>query len=443
MKPGKLQYTSIVKEFSDVGVDFKEIIQDDRLLQNEINDAKLNWESAEEKLRAAEICYKNMPNEESKKMYESIMRETLLARYKLAILRIAELALKKTHDYNSAKKKRENILRLINYRLSCLEGLGVKLSIDPFGRIRLDSQLAVINSFESNGDSITEIRKRIQMLSSQIDEMKKRNNEFLDLINDDYIIIRKEKTSVIGESSQLDLGDSFGDLYHENTLPHDNQIVIVKNIGNDFKLNVSKEKARAVVRRVYDMFNKPKTELASEVTPMLVIEEETKDTDYNKIQQANRINENVTPKNISLEIPSIMVDANQRKADALPNQKNRSSVLTADSLFEEISEPFVSAPLFEDRSDDAVFSDKPKISNDNSVVISPSALNAIRGSQTFGQDKTAAVVSGTTDTQSLEDTMPDIFWMTQEDQSNSEDDEKVLSLDEQVDALFKTRKKVA
>lgn len=120
---GKLEYVSVITEYKGLGLDFVNLLKDEKQLEELLSKAKADRTEANEKLNAAQLCYNNAPSSESKQILDEIRIDGLKIKYRLTMLKILKLLSKNCDNYDDFKEKRENILDLIKYRSEILGAL--------------------------------------------------------------------------------------------------------------------------------------------------------------------------------------------------------------------------------------------------------------------------------------------------------------------------------
>jgi len=266
-----IEYISVSKEYEYFGLKLAELLNDGELLGKTLKEVESKKDEQIELLKTAEICYNNIPSNDNKNLYDSINKETTKVKYEFLLLEIASLLYKVTDEYEKSRNKRIKLEKKINDRAVCLKELGVKFSIDPFKRMRINEQLSVIESLGDNNKNILNIRKKINVVNSDIEKMTEQNNKFLitinkniDLINDDLSISNVD-ISLIEEINDI-----------EEKIIEENQVIGVSVLSDDFMLERVYEKTNGVIRRVNEMINLAEKdayeENSFEIEPQLIIE---------------------------------------------------------------------------------------------------------------------------------------------------------------------------
>ena len=438
---GKLVYTSVITEYEKIGLDFNKLCNDNDYLNKLLNYALEEKKDISDKVKVAEVCYNNMLSSESRQILNEVNTEFLKTKYKVVMLKIVELLVQNNDNYDLFVKKREELLELVKYRLSYMEQLGMKTSIDPFGRTKIQEQLDIVLSFADNSQTINMLRKEISKLNSWVEEMISQNNNYLVTLNDTRDLI--ESSFGIND---IDISTvvSFDELIVKQEVAF-NQVISVRNISS--KLNMSKvyQKTENVIRRVMQMigtYNEEKKEPVSEVVPELVI--------VSSVLGEEKLEEKKSD-DVNLEL-KIIEDNEFLDSDELEEEEKIESKLdTSLEIFETVI-PFSEPSLFTDRRDDdnldkkvddlEVIVQKPELTLYENVL---PELNVDLKVEPIESDE---IIIEEDD--EIEEMMPEAFWSITEDKVEKDNDDSI-SFDEQINALLsieiddtgKVRKKVA
>ena len=412
---GQLIYTSAVSEYKQNGFDLKELLNDQNKLDLEVSKAYKEVDDSQELLDATYICYQNAPNEENRQIYIKNHVEMIVAKYKLSLIEILQLICDKDSYYDLAKNKRYHLLDLIKERRSYMNSLGIKVYIDPFDRIKIKEQLEIINSLGDNSAKISEIRETISYLTGMIEQTSDANKELLLSINSNLEMFR-DNTNVTDIMNNLNISATDEAI---DELPA-NKVVKIFNPSDDFMADRVREKTKGVIRRVNEMFNmhfEEQKEVSTEIPDLLIENVSTPLNDNLFINEGENVfdesdsyqSEAAFPTDVFIpeetQIDEQVYSETNTTDSTIPKQVfddiNHNLEVDDSSLFQEV-EPFTQTQLFDDRSDDGVFTEEIKENN------------------------------------SLDYTMPDAFWTVKDDTSNDKitDVERTPSFDEQINALI-------
>ena len=339
---GQLQYVSVLEEYKKLGYDFKQLLEDTGQLDKLLFMVNNEKNEVEEKLKTAEICFNSVPNLDSKQIVDDIAMECIKTRYRLTMLKILQLLSKNYDNYDLFVEKREKLLDLIKYRRTCMDEFGIRVSIDPFARTKVNEQLDMILSMTDNSKNINKLMKQIASLSEMIEEMISQNNVYMTEINriEDLFI---NKTSI----SDIDISSVYLDLeeYHEEKNIADNQVISVKVAPLNFYLDRAKQKSNSVVQRVNEMVSNVlviEEEKEDVLTPELVIVSHPVEVEDEAMKYSNTIeNDDEVISEVSLETENI--------DDVVSHVYDSDLFMTVD--------PFVETQLFTDRADESLEKD--------------------------------------------------------------------------------------
>lgn len=427
---GKLQYTSVITEYEKIGLDIKGLLDDGVLLESILLEAEKEKEEISEKVKAVEVCYNNILTPDSRQILDEINIEFLKIKYKVAMLKIVELLSKNSNSYDMFITKRENILDLIKYRLSCMEKLGMKNSIDPFGRTKVNEQLNAVLSLTDNSKTINTVRKEISQLSSWTEEMLSQNNNYLITLNDTRKLI--EDNIGLGD---IDISSvvSFEELLVKQQVA-DNQVISLKNVPVKLNMIIVSQKTASVIKRVNQMMNSivvDEKKLEGEIVPELVIVptvvndfEEVNDVDFT-IPVFEPKQEEIEPAEDSDDVLEEELSDTDIFAEefenTLINEDEEQKVETVDFDMFQTVKPFEEPSLFIDRVDEERTEKEIK----NIEIFKLGEIETIES-----KEPTELIV----ESGSFEEEMPEVFWVTQEEKQ--EENENVISFDDQINALL-------
>ena len=448
----QIEYADISLEADNLGLNLRNLLDDDSLLEEELNKALAELKDAEDELKTAQICYDNRPNINYKDIYLSIREDAVKKKYRFLFLKIISVICKHTDSYDEAYEKRIQLISLIKDRSDLLKQLNVKYLYDPFDRICLKEQTEVIVAYGNNSSKVKDIRKQIEEVSSSSDLMETENIDLNDYLRKNIDLIRDNTLfKDIIDKEKIDLRSI---TYEDDTLKRkyaSNQVVSVDALPFHFMTNRAKEKANGVVNRVYEMmFNIDNDKTSSVnssslVNPQLVIEP-TSDNELTKPFDSTKetVSDNFeTEDEVFLDLPfTIDVVSPEKKNDSIQEQHDEVTTNTVGDdisvsvedkqseppLFQEV-QPFENISLFDDKYDDGLIFDNKLVLKDDNVkkenetkLNNPVIQNLHLGNKENGFS---------------EDVMPDAFWTVKEEEPDLNEDNK-LSFDEQIAALVES-----
>ena len=402
---GEIEYVSVLTEAKSLGIDLKQALSSDSIIDDEIMKTEDLADDANERLKSAQICYENNSNAIYKDVYFSIRKETVSIKYRLVFLKIIKLVSSYNSTYKQASRKRNELVQLIKDRNNLLEQLDVKYLYDPFDRIGLKEQLEIIRVFGNNYDKVQNARKSMELLSSDTDERIAENKKY-----SDYFKINIE---LIGNKVEI-LPDEEIVPKKDTTVMLHNRIMRVRSAPADFKIDRVREKTSAVIKRIYAVMDLAKEKNKTEnVSPNLVIESD------NDTQVFDDFDNDMT-----LEDDDLVENGTDLFEEIKPLEDT--TVKTSDkmdttNLFTEVN-PFLEPQLFDDRYDDGtVFNNQQPVLTENSVLPNTSLEPNIN--------------EPTPTTVDINVSMPDVFWETS-NEPVTDDNPTGVSFDEQIAALI-------
>ena len=430
---GEREFSSIREEYEKIGINLKTILGNREELEQKLSEFTKLFNSAQEDLNASEVCYVNMPTDDTKKLYNDNLLNVALAKYKMTLLEIAKLISQDFSTYGQLLLKRNSIKRKIDVRLyECLNELHFNVRLDPFGRIKLDEQIQKIESIGNIKDKIAEIREQIQQLVAKNEELIDNSSSMLmDVYSEISLLDSEQKNPDVTYSVKSDSAvlpsvplTVINDISSGKSVVPSNKVINIKDVPNSLKLKIVRQKSTGVVSRVMKMIDGDAVteERKQTVSPQLVIEKKT-DTDkalFSTESHVVDVETNDLPNNEIFNVPveeikvgtdtSDVSEKNDEEGFELPVQSGR-QLDSDDDLFQTVV-PFETPALFNDRYDDVSLR---KVDNQSSNGLFVDLSNK--------------------DTRSLEDTMPELFWVTQDDEKEDNVESNALSFDEQINAL--------
>lgn len=462
---GNLQYTSVISEYKKIDLDLELLMNDNTLLEELLFNYDKDLSEALEKVKVAEICYNSMLSSESKQMLEETNLELLRVRYKVTMLKMIQLLVQNNDDYEQFVAKRESLLELIKFRLSCMEKLGTKNSIDPFGRAKVREQLDVVLALPNNSKKINGIRKEISQLNSWTEEMISQNNNYLITLNDTRRLI--EDTMGLND---IDIAPvvSFDDfLIKRKVMP--NQVIKTRNISNNLNMIRVSQKTSSVIRRVNAMMNKSSNNsvvnVDEEIIPELVISPAIANSSVMEevVETIPSVIENeetsidltfddgldlVIEEPVNVDVSTAEVLNEEEVVVSEPEEIVPLNVIPSANLdlFETVN-PFEEPVLFNERADSVLPEPVPEVVPGPVVEVTSDVeeVDVIDEVSTGVEASNDLVFDfGNND----DELMPDAFWVTDEEIPVVDN---VISFDDQINALLasenkdnpKSRRKVA
>ena len=426
---GKLEQTTVIAEYKKIDLDVEVLLEDTSRLDEELTRSEEENLELTDKLRTAEICYNSILTAESKQILEDIKTECLKSKYRLTMLKILKILFQNYNNYSEVKKKREDLLELIKYRMFCLENLGINVSIDPFGRTKVKEQLDIIISLSDNSANINKIMDDIGKLNSRTEEMIEQNDEYLRSLSDTKALFERKVGMNEIDITGIELSN---DESKGKRIITDNQVIELKIIPSTLNMSIISQKTTTVIKRVNQMMNgkKDKQEKKQEsfIPELVIISTPSVEIEKPTDVIAKEPMEFIIPETIPEE--TIVKDERLDEETVLGEITESSGVVfdIDDNLFESVT-PFSEPTIFIDKTDEEL----PLETSDNAFPI-------------YELEEE----HNPTETESdIVEEMPAAFWVTQGEEEAELVEEKPLSFDDQIDILLsnehnsKIRKKVA
>ena len=432
---GKLQYTSILTEYNKLGFDVCELLKNQQLLDQTLSEYNKKRSEFAESVKAAEVCYNSLLSNDSKQVLTEIKKEYLLIKYKVTMLKIVKKVSIICNDYEQFVVKREQLIDLIKFRLDCLNELNIKMSIDPFSRIKIQEQLDIVSSFSNNSKTISRLMKQISELNSRIEEMVDTNKKYLNSLTvTDSLLESMVSFSDIDISVDDDF--NFEDMLTKKQIA-DNQVINIREFSSKFNINVVKQKTSSVIKRVSQMLTKKKGQSKSKANdshvPELVIvpkKEERKEILDNPISFEETILPIYDGENVEFEEVSDIIQ--EERNSSISDVIDISGI--NDSMFETIV-PFEGPSFFESKIDEDIFSTSinpfDNKNEEKDGLTEESIFETV-------QENTANIGNFQSQEQ-----MPDVFWEVPDDVKKEENViQFVPSFDDQINKLLATEEDV-
>ena len=352
---GNLEYTSIRKEFERYNLDLVKLLSDEELVKQELINANALLSSLEEKMEVAKICFNNMPNIDTRKLYNISYHDVLDARYRIILIRFAGLLLNDYTNYDGIRNKRIDLINLIKERSKILLDLGIKFLVDPFDRIKLNDQLEIVELLGGNLQNALMIKEKIRYTFDTVDRLNEKNDELYLIISQDDELFNNQEVNSVSEDNT----------YKGNILDY-RKVLSIKDVSDRFNSKLVKEKTKGVITRVYELFNKvPVTYEEQGVVPNLVIEKSNNPLESNNdVFTTESDNQEVfeSDHNTLENRKDIFVDESQEQG-IFESSNGRLVNDNDDNLFTEV-EPFEKTVLLTNKYDDGFLQIDEK-KNDN------------------------------------------------------------------------------
>lgn len=241
-------------ELSKFKLKMNDLLESNSLLKEKMGTAKEESSKAKEKYHTALISY-NANKEyggnvlENYRILGEIKREYYTCRYYEILLGICALVIPlKESDYDNLIGKRYRLIKLLDERKSLRNELEIR-SYDRLSNLynEVNEQCKKLLEQGNNIDNIDDIEHKIAVLTSQIDDLERDNQELLENVKslDNDLTSEKAKVKV-------------------NMRPENNMIIAIENVPRQMNLDIVNFKTRSVLAKVYELLdNKTKEKKVS------------------------------------------------------------------------------------------------------------------------------------------------------------------------------------
>ena len=422
---GSLVPISINSELKKYGISLHEILNDHLKLERVYKAFSEEAEMLEEKYRVTI----DLPNRDEEICHQ-IEIDMIKGKYKLALVQLIKEISAVDSEYSSFRDRLYKIASVIDDLKNDSVKLGIRFYINPFDRIKIDSQIQVINSIKDIDKETDNIRKTITYITAMIDDSANKNNELITLINtdinifseDNYYNLMDENKAISDENKK-----TFSDIVSDTDVKG-NQVIKIGNPKDEFKRERVKEKTKGVIERVFEMMSSVPVETSQVISPELVLDCVSK--------EAEDSNKDVT---IMEDMESIFPESGESTQELINSNNNNifldSSIGNNNQIFSDVT-PFEEAPLFSGRDDLGISEMQPK------MVVDLGSKNLNHGFE----NNAVIRFDKTKNDDVLGSMMPEAFWVTKETET-TETQEEPLSIDQQVAKMMndtnQTKGKVA
>lgn len=241
-------------ELSKFKLKMNDLLESNSLLKEKMGTAKEESSKAKEKYHTALISY-NANKEyggnvlENYRILGEIKREYYTCRYYEILLGICALVIPlKESDYDNLIGKRYRLIKLLDERKSLRNELEIR-SYDRLSNLynEVNEQCKKLLEQGNNIDNIDDIEHKIAVLTSQIDDLERDNQELLENVKslDNDLTSEKAKVKV-------------------NMRPENNMIIAIENVPRQMNLDIVNFKTRSVLAKVNELLdNKAKEKKVS------------------------------------------------------------------------------------------------------------------------------------------------------------------------------------
>ena len=232
-------------ELSKFKLKMNDLLESNSLLKEKMGTAKEESSKAKEKYHTALISY-NANKEyggnvlENYRILGEIKKEYYTCRYYEILLGICALVIPlKESDYDNLIGKRYRLIKLLDERKSLRNELEIR-SYDRLSNLynEVNEQCKKLLEQGNNIDNIDDIEHKIAVLTSQIDDLEKDNQELLENVKslDNDLTSEKAKVKV-------------------NMRSENNMIIAIENVPRQMNLDIVNFKTRSVLAKVNELLD--------------------------------------------------------------------------------------------------------------------------------------------------------------------------------------------
>jgi len=370
-------------ELSKFKLKMSDLLENNSLLKEKMGVAKEESSKAKEKYHTALISYN--ANKEyggnilaNYRVLGEIKKEYYTCRYYEILLGICALVIPlKESDYDNLVGKRYRLIKLLDERKSLLNELEIR-TYDRLSNLynEVNEQCKRLLEQGNNIDNIDDLEHRIAILTHQIDDLERNNQELLESIKS----LDKE---LVSEKPKI----KFFDMKLE-----DNMVIAIESIPKQINLDIVKFKTRNVLATVYELLiNKNKEQKKVMPEPIQVQEEDRKEPilpkfDLPIIDNAKQA-EPIVEDDIPFEIP--MVDSDDEEENPTSEEYvNPEITIEEVEKNEPIQKPVIikEEPILSEEED--IFEDDniPVLKEEGAPIVIPEVKDAVQKKEPINTD---------------------------------------------------------
>lgn len=441
-------------ELSKFRLKMSDLLENNSLLKEKMGTAKEESSKAKEKYHTALISYNANKQYggnilENYRVLGEIKKEYYTCRYYEILLGICALVIPlKESDYDNLVGKRYRLIKLLDERKSLRNELEIR-TYDRLSNLynEVNEQCKRLLEQGNNIDNIDDLEHRIAVLTNQIDDLEKNNQELINNIKslDQELTNEKPKVKV------------------SNMRPENNMVIAIESIPKQMKIGIINFKTRKVLATVYELLlNKNKGQEKVIPEPIQIQEEVHEEPILPKfdlpiidsVKQDEPIVENKEPvveDDIPFEIP--MVDSVEEKSPTSEEYVNPEITIEEVEKNDPIQKPIIikEDPILSEEKD--IFEDEtPILKEEEAPIVIPEVKDAVQENEPINtdlftndkdEDKIDVGMIFPKDNSSIDN---NLFWpqiempeVTKHEESKIDlEKTQELSLDEQVERFLKS-----
>ena len=375
-------------ELSKFRLKMSDLLENNSLLKEKMGTAKEESSKAKEKYHTALISYNANKQYggnilENYRVLGEIKKEYYTCRYYEILLGICALVIPlKESDYDNLVGKRYRLIKLLDERKSLRNELEIR-TYDRLSNLynEVNEQCKRLLEQGNNIDNIDDLEHRIAVLTNQIDDLEKNNQELINNIKslDQELTNEKPKVKV------------------SNMRPENNMVIAIESIPKQMKIGIINFKTRKVLATVYELLlNKNKGQEKVIPEPIQIQEEVHEEPILPKfdlpiidsVKQDEPIVENKEPvveDDIPFEIP--MVDSVEEKSPTSEEYVNPEITIEEVEKNEPIQEPVIikGEPILSEEKD--IFEDEtPMLKEEEAPIVIPEVKDTVQENEPINTD---------------------------------------------------------
>lgn len=377
-------------ELSKFKLKMSDLLENNNLLKEKMGVAKEESSKAKEKYHTALISYN--ANKEyggnilaNYRVLGEIKKEYYTCRYYEILLGICALVIPlKESDYDNLVGKRYRLIKLLDERKSLRNELEIR-TYDRLSNLynEVNEQCKRLLEQGNNIDNIDDLEHRIAILTHQIDDLERNNQELLENIKN----LDKE---LVSEEPKIKFFDM---------KPEDNMVIAIESIPKQINLDIVKIKTRNVLATVYELlFNKNKEQKKIISEPIQVQKEVHEEPilpklDFPIIDNVKQVKpimkdkEPVVEDNIPFKIPVVDSD-NEEGSSTSEEYVNPEITIEEVEKNESIQEPVIikGEPILSEEKDIFEDDNTPILKEEEVPIVVPEVKDAVQENEPINTD---------------------------------------------------------
>ena len=377
-------------ELSKFRLKMSDLLENNSLLKEKMGTAKEESSKAKEKYHTALISYNANKQYggnilENYRVLGEIKKEYYTCRYYEILLGICALVIPlKESDYDNLVGKRYRLIKLLDERKSLRNELEIR-TYDRLSNLynEVNEQCKRLLEQGNNIDNIDDLEHRIAVLTNQIDDLEKNNQELINNIKslDQELTNEKPKVKV------------------SNMRPENNMVIAIESIPKQMKIGIINFKTRKVLATVYELLLNKNKEQEKVIPEPIQIQEEVHEEPIlpkfdlpiiDSVKQDEPIVENKEPvveDDIPFEIP--MVDSVEEESPNSEEYVNPEITIEEVEKNEPVQEPvsiIKEEPILNEEKDIFEDDETPMLKEEEAPIVIPEVKDAVQENEPINTD---------------------------------------------------------